>query len=351
MNVNSMTITWCAVAAFAGCASPGLLAQETVGQKFRKVLSEIDAECRRDRLGPYLDPSDPEYLRKRRGTDCDILRLEPRDWRTEKMSKTEGQLYPIPERWLATPEGRFAHSIKLPPPHDKPKDVYRRGMNTKEYFEALCKEEAGDFVFRSVEGVQGVLRARAPEIENDDVLRHIFAPEAPVGLPLWPPSGGKEDIGQVFVQPVHGRYQYAESRSWPNRTGKGDALFRKFVRDPARATGQSINYTPIGGTYSVPNEVVENGVERATSKYAFIWRGIVRPNDRELGIAGGEFVVFDRDTSEALGVRRVFRATNVGKRGAWWLTAANCSRELATLPAQFVYLVLIPTQSFSGREK
>ena len=38
-------------------------------------------------------------------------------------------------------------------------------------------------------------------------------------------------------------------------------------------------------------------------------RGIVRPHDREMGIAGGELIVLDLETSKVLGVRRGYIRT------------------------------------------
>jgi len=43
------------------------------------------------------------------------------------------------------------------------------------------------------------------------------------------------------------------------------------------------------------------------SRYGYTWRGISRPHDRELGVAGGEMVVVDLKTNEILGMRRGFR--------------------------------------------
>lgn len=40
------------------------------------------------------------------------------------------------------------------------------------------------------------------------------------------------------------------------------------------------------------------------ARYALTWRGLTRPSDRELGIAGGELIVLDMQTGEVLGVRR-----------------------------------------------
>ena len=42
------------------------------------------------------------------------------------------------------------------------------------------------------------------------------------------------------------------------------------------------------------------------SRFGFLWRGINRPNDRELGIAGGELIVLELATFKVLGVKRGF---------------------------------------------
>lgn len=320
-------------------------AAATMGDRFRKVIADIETWCKRNKVGPYLDGSDPEYRSKVAATDCDILKLKPRDWRETKFTKLDSQPYPIPEDWLATPEGRFAHSIKLPPPHDKPKDVYKPRMSAAEYFQALCRAEAGDFIFRRVANVSGIARYRAPEVANDDLLRHLFATEGTASMALWHISVSVgDDIGSVLVQPKHGRYAFAETATLPTLIQKQNLPFRRFTRDPAHASGIAVNYRPDGSTYTVPNEVVESGVAQLTARYGFTWRGTTRPNDREMGIAGGELIILDLQTSEVLGFRRVFRATGVGRLGAWWLSAANCSQELATLPAEFIYQVLEPSK-------
>jgi hypothetical protein len=63
------------------------------------------------------------------------------------------------------------------------------------------------------------------------------------------------------------------------------------------------------------------------SRYGFTWRGITRPHDRELGIAGGELILLDLETNEVLGVRRGFVRTGQVRNnltGVWWLTGQAC---------------------------
>jgi hypothetical protein len=65
----------------------------------------------------------------------------------------------VPAEWVAAPEGKFAHSIKLPNP--LPKDSgYKPGMSSEQYFDHLCKTEAGEFLYKTVENVEGCATAR-----------------------------------------------------------------------------------------------------------------------------------------------------------------------------------------------
>ena len=65
-------------------------------------------------------------------------------------------------------------------------------------------------------------------------------------------------------------------------------------------------------------------IDAQKSRYGYTWRGIVRPHDREMGIAGGEIIVLDLETNEVLGgAAWVYsRLDNVRNNltGVWWLT-------------------------------
>ena len=81
------------------------------------------------------------------------------------------------------------------------------------------------------------------------------------------------------------------------------------------------------------------------SRYGYTWRGIKRPHDRELGIAGSELIIFDLQSNEILAVRRGFvRSGGVRNNltGVGWLTAPSCpNRGLKTTP-MFIQQVLNP---------
>lgn len=92
--------------------------------------------------------------------------------------KVEGQPEPVPAEWVSTPEGRFAHALKIPNP--VPTDSgYRWWMSSQQYFDHLCRTEAGEFIFRKVENVKGLYLARPPLRPTDSELRSRYRLEAP----------------------------------------------------------------------------------------------------------------------------------------------------------------------------
>ena len=117
----------------AGCAA-GLFKEGTVGERFDAAMNKLAERCAKN-------PPKPG------NTDCDPLKLKPADP-------------------LATEEGRFAHSIKIPNP--VPEDSgYKAGMTTKEYFDHLCKSEAGEFIFKTVEDIEGIMQMRPRVMATD----------------------------------------------------------------------------------------------------------------------------------------------------------------------------------------
>jgi hypothetical protein len=215
------------------------------------------------------------------------------------MVKTEGQLYPIPERWLSTPEGQFAHSIKLPAPHDRPRNLYRSGMEAKEYFEALCSEEAGEFVFTSALGVDIVFELRPRREARSEEFFHLFAMEDPYG---YVNGETRERIGGTWT--AGNAYSAIERRS-PNIDAY-ERVFRRSVQD---------------------RQISKESISAPSARYGFVWRGIARPGDREHGIAGGELIAIELQTKKVMGFRRGFAISGVGRRGASWEFSAVCPRQ------------------------
>jgi hypothetical protein len=121
---------------------------ETVAERFEQAMKKKAEYCATHKIQPN----------NRR---CDILKLKPADP-------------------LATEEGRFAHSIKIPNP--VPEDSgYKPGMTPEQYFDHLCKTEAGEFIYKTVEHVEGLYMMRPRKEATDDELSHLYALEDPYG--------------------------------------------------------------------------------------------------------------------------------------------------------------------------
>jgi hypothetical protein len=273
-----------------GCATPGGLIGETPGERFRRAIATHERYCSTHRMAPGE-------------TTCDILKLKA----------------PDP---LATPEGRFAHSIKLPSPHDKLGEVYRAGMTSEEYFKALCDAEAGEFIFKTVENVWGIVQMRPRGRSTDDMLQHLYAIEDPYGYSDWEASNPES----FYVGPSS--YQFIER---PSAIGESKGKIARYYG----YDGRNVNSMKIEASNS------------SRSKYGFTWRGISRSYDRELGIAGGELIVMDIDLGEILAVKRGFVRTDHARNvstGIWWLGGEICPGDSSTLYSmgEFVKRVLKP---------
>ena len=247
---------------------------ETPGEHFRKAIKEIEAACASRKLAP--------------NEVCGgVAKLKPADP-------------------LATEEGRFAHSIRIPSP--VPDDSgYKPGMTPAQYFEHLCKNEAGEFIYRTVENVEGLFLMRRREPVSDDHLKHLYALEDPYAY-----SDIETDAPEkLFINPPWWNYKFFEVRK----------VLRK---SEANLPNPYLRYS--GYVQNRTSMNVEE-VSVLKSHYGYTWRGIKRPHDRELGIIGGELIVMDLQSGAVLAVRRGYiRSGDIGNSltGVWWLGGHAC---------------------------
>ena len=274
-KVNLIRVVMCAALCvpLSGCAA-------TVGQQFRDIMAAIDVQCRIDKKGPYLDPSDPDSVKKRRYTDCDILKIKPADP-------------------LATEEGRFAYAIRLPPPHDKPKVQYQAGMSAESYFKELCEKEAGEWIFRTVEGVEGVFQGRRQEPFPSGYSSLIFhTREFLDGLASE----------EAMIQPYQGHYNFFEKLT---DKGEGHEPYVRFFRGAVNTNKYKVGY-PSGRTETdgrwiyLPYIVNSEQTVALKSRYGYTSRQIGDKSAVENAIVGSELIVYDLATNEVLAFRRSF---------------------------------------------
>lgn len=220
-----------------------------------------------------------------------------------------------PEDWTGTEEGRFAHSIKIPNP--VPEDSgYRPGMTQQEYFQHLCKNEAGEFIFKTADNVESIAQLRVRPFYKGSDGAHLHYIEDPYGYfasevedPSFQFVNPKFHLYSQFEMPIAGRREYgpALQQTVDKSLYAPPPPDAKFARFFGREDGfwQSMRMT-----YET----------KLVSRFGFTWRGIKRPHDREMGIGGGELIVLDLKTKEVMGVRRGYVVWN----GRW--TGRMCPR-------------------------
>jgi hypothetical protein len=259
--------------------------------------------------------------------------------------EVEGQPLPVPTEWVSTSEGKFAHSIKTPNP--LPIDSgYRSGVTSEQYFHHLCDAEAGEFIYRTAEGVEGFYFMRPPKRPSDEDLMARYVLEDPYTERFYQLRGDALDRRPAqFVNPPFNNYRYVEE---PRR----DVSWQRSVTEPyVRMSGY--RYNDAAGKLISPMKI--EGVAILQSRYAYTWRGIRRKMDREHAIAGGELIVIDRDSMIVMGMLRNYvispRARNTPDN-IWWLNARSCPQfpssykdNLGKQIYEFVSKVLKPSES------
>jgi hypothetical protein len=325
----------------AGCAA-GLFKEETVGERFDTAMKKLAERCAKN-------PPKPG------NTDCDPLKLKPADP-------------------LATEEGRFAHSIKIPNP--VPEDSgYNPGMTPEQYFDHLCKTEAGEFIFKTVEDVDGIMQMRPRAEATDYMLQHLYVLEDPYGQTYSEKFNmGPEALKSGTIQDGYVNPRYADAVKTKDVKKRAYGLYKpdqnyKFLEKPIPASLQNpadgakyLRYTRPNtdklvfedGQYMYPRDqqppMFEERVSEPKSRYGFTWRGITRPHDRELGVAGGEFIILDLQANEILAVRRGYlRTANVRETGGrvWWLGGWSCPPNRSGENHALLHKVIKPTKSLN----
>jgi hypothetical protein len=206
---------------------------------------------------------------------------------------------------------------KLPEAPNPP--VYREGMTSKQYFDALCKAEAGEFIYKVVENVEGVYQIRPRKRASSNALRDRYVMEDPYGYTE------REALQPAFV--FLQNYQYFETKvtrrpePWEKRY-----LHPSWFEEP-RNRDMYERFQIFDKTD--PKRTQKEFVTSLQARFGYSWRGIKRDKDRELGIAGGELIVIDLKTGEILGVRRGFARSGFvrnNRSGFNWEIAEVCPR-------------------------
>ncbi len=272
-------------------------------------------------------------------TACNASEVPSTKTQWTKLVKVEGQSEPIPEQWLDTEEARIAHNMKLPDAVPKPVPFDFDNANWRalipgkpkvaaQYFDHLCKSEAGEWIFKKAQNVEGLYFARPQATPTTDLLTDPYGPEMPwIQRIFILQTDRAHDNGTWFIQPPNYNYRFVEQprREVKWQAGISEPYIRLFgyTRKVFVKEGQVVAAL----NEKTPMQVV--GVAKPTARYGYTWRGLHRARDREFGIAGGEVLIYDLQTKEVLAVRRQFLIAFRNPRGpgkAMWEIAARCSQ-------------------------
>ncbi len=255
---------------------------ETVGERFRRSMEAIRQDC-------IVRPPAPNNVR------CDILKVQPFDP-------------------LATPEGRFAHQIQLPAQLAR-KVTYREGVSADAYFRELCEKDAGMFILRTVQDVPGVLQMRPRQLATQEMFEHLHGVEDPVGYDWYE----QRNPARIFLSARDEAYQYLEVFGSSRKEWMA-------LREPFIVLSGYKSYRDKPGGDLVQTPLVTTPRSSRTSRFGYTWREITDQRDRELGISGGETIVWDFEQSDVVSVLRGFKQTgNVRNRtGVWWEFGRSC---------------------------
>jgi hypothetical protein len=203
--------------------------------------------------------------------------------------------------------------------------VYRAGMTSKQYFDALCKAEAGEFIYRTVENVEGLYQIRPRKLAHSNALEDRYVMEDPYGYT------NLEATEPGFVFAGKQRYRFLEIPAQAAIAPNTSPEFRDsslFAAVPVSA--KVVRYYGYNGRQL--KTLKRSHAEQIESRYGYTWRGIPRPEDRRLGIAGGELAVVDLGTGELLALRRGFILSGNARgtrSGIQWEYGAVCPPDAA----------------------
>ncbi len=184
------------------------------------------------------------------------------------------------------------------------------------YFDHLCKTEAGEFIYKTVDKVDGLYQMRPMPRRSTPLMQDRYGFEDPADWSQREADGSPT----LFIGGPGNGFIFFESPRHP-KDSVNEVNFKRWVvnswdkpEPPPYWKYHDYDYTNsrIGPTAD-PEATI-------SARYGYTWRGIRRERDREFGIAGGELMVLDLQTNEVLAVRRSFAIAKIydlGKRVDW----------------------------------
>ena len=257
----------------------------------------------------------------------------------------------LPKRWLWKGIGLLVVSAVFATPlvqaHFKKQERLAHNRMIADRFTKLCKENAGEKIYKTVEGVEGflIMRPRKPTTDNNEYREQYWMgdPYGHSDLEARHPEAvflddrrGYDSPGRK-ITPIAG-YDFIEM---PPPLPTSDAAMRYLridvVNRPTDIPGTNINTT-------------RYFVAKLRSRYGYDWEDISTKEDRKYWIAGGRMRIIELETQTIMAERTgylidVAQGASEGSRKPWLLaqrTACPPFESESTKAKEFVTKVLKP---------
>jgi hypothetical protein len=327
--------------AMSGCTSQSFYGPSQASKPGLEALQRIaerDAICRERKWWPYHDPNARGPGTGIEGPQCVLSAARPYDP-------------------LATPEGRHAQSLRLPDtapiesydynyepiklnrtpgpvPFDFRAAIGKETSVAQQYFEHLCHTEGGEYVYRKVEDVEGILELRPRPRAYPGMLQHPLGVEDAYG---WE-RVFVDSSPTIFLNDTFNgrRYRFFEQSITdgfahiPNIWADGWTASLVHQDLPPPPVGTSVKYRHYTGKEYPKSSLKLTFTSNPIAHLAFTWRSIERPHASDYGISAGELLVLDLKTGEVLGAKRGFARSGFVKNervGFDWEFSAQCPRK------------------------
>lgn len=181
------------------------------------------------------------------------------------------------------------------------------GEASKAYFNYRCEQDAGEFIYRTVENVEGVFQMRPREqrdyitsLRNGDLLEDPYGHTNREAQRPW----------YLFLRyPKEVSYSYFETEKGVNLKEYDLRLHKKFSSRPVY-TGErywryEIDHVIRSKSSNSYGRILKTKqISQLKSQYGFTWHQFQNNWDRLFEVYGGELIVKELATDETLGVRR-----------------------------------------------
>jgi hypothetical protein len=153
-----------------------------------------------------------------------------------------------------------------------------QAMVGRMYFDNLCKTEAGEFIYKTVDNVEGLYQMR--QRDPRDYLDRMQAGDVPED-PFGHTNFEAQHPQFMFVAPPSYLYQFFEN----DLPEEGAKVIRPLANEIVGKVEADAKYRRYhGNEYREKRPMIEDRVASLTSRYGFTWRGIYHEYDQLFGV-------------------------------------------------------------------